>query len=84
MRTTEGIQGGHRKRAFLSPLRCGSSPHSPSPIFDEVVFNAVLSSFPLQRIALIQELIVLTLTCFNGSKVSINHFLVALLITALR
>lgn len=55
----------------------------PSPARDGESFAAVLSTFPLQGIALIQELIVLTLTCFNRSKVSINHFLVAPLITAL-
>lgn len=81
-----GPRQGRGPRAERSPrlfpaLRLESSGRSPAA--DGVGFNAVLSTFPLQGPALIQELIVLTLTCFNRSKVSINHFLVGPLITAL-
>lgn len=83
MGTREGTRGEHPKRALLSSLPCGESLRGPSPASDREALDAVSSAVPLQRTALIRELIVLTLTCFNRSKVSINHFLVALLITAL-
>lgn len=62
---------------FSSP---GQSP-SPSPVRG-IASKAVFSTL-LWRDFLDLELIVLALTCFNRTKVSINHFLVALLITAL-
>lgn len=69
------------RRTFFTSRRFKSS--QPLPRLAGGPFSAVLSTFALQGIALIQELIVLTLTCFNRTGVSINHFLVALLITAL-
>lgn len=65
------------------PFPVAESLRGPSLASDREALDAVSSAVPLQRTALIRELIVLTLTCFNRSKVSINHFLVALLITAL-